>query len=605
VSRFCILKGFFRFDFPFVLFSKPICTAGLALFLMVFTQPVYAFQVMLTWDPNTETNLGGYRVFCREEGQSYNYDLPAWEGIDSTCTIYNLHDSAKYYFVARAFNLTGEESGDSNEVCITPSGNVAPVSDAGPDQTALEGETVILNGANSHDPDGTIVSYNWAQTSGTPVALSDVRSASPDFTAPADSQEGEALVFRLTVTDDGGLQSADSCIVNISRTNLPPVADAGPDLAAVEGEIVTLNASYSHDPDGNIVSYAWKQTSGTAVTLSSDDSMTPHFTTPNLASESESLVFLLVVTDDDGLQSSDSCVVNISWVNTAPTADAGPDQSGYEGETIMLTGVNSYDSDGKIVSTNWTQIEGTPVSLSDASSPNASFIIPEVSLAEENLVFQLNVIDDGGLQASDSCVVVAHPSPLSPVADADLDETVNEGDTVVLNGSNSYDPDGTIVSYTWKQTSGTAVVLQDSTTDQPVFIAPFIEGSTETLVFELLVTDNMGLSAVDSVSIIVCSQSTTPIQTIYDLNAVDNRTGICLMWTPVTGAAYYNIYQGLTSGGPYVQLNQGVQTSSGTYTDTSAKKNINYYYVITSVTDETESLYSNEVSAIHSAKPKK
>jgi len=35
--------------------------------------------------------------------------------------------------------------------------------------------------------------------------------------------------------------------------------------------------------------------------------------------------------------------------------------------------------------------------------------------------------------------------------------------TVTLNGSNSSDPGGSIVSYQWTQTGGTAVILSSST----------------------------------------------------------------------------------------------------------------------------------------------
>ena len=39
--------------------------------------------------------------------------------------------------------------------------NQAPLSDAGPDQTVIEGETVWFDGSASNDPDGTIESYEW------------------------------------------------------------------------------------------------------------------------------------------------------------------------------------------------------------------------------------------------------------------------------------------------------------------------------------------------------------------------------------------------------------------------------------------------------------
>ena len=36
-----------------------------------------------------------------------------------------------------------------------------------------------------------------------------------------------------------------------------------------------------------------------------------------------------------------------------------------------------------------------------------------------------------------------------PISNASPDQTVNEGDIVILNGTSSFDPDGKIVSYAW------------------------------------------------------------------------------------------------------------------------------------------------------------
>ena len=83
--------------------------------LCLFPQNVYSLDVSLVWNANSEDNLAGYRIFHREDGQSYDYKKPAWEGKETTCTIYNLNNNNTYYFVARAFDTEGSESGNSNE----------------------------------------------------------------------------------------------------------------------------------------------------------------------------------------------------------------------------------------------------------------------------------------------------------------------------------------------------------------------------------------------------------------------------------------------------------------------------------------------------------
>jgi len=83
-----------------------------------FVTSGYAIDVTLKWNPNNEPNLSGYKVFYRQEGRSYDYTNPYWETTDPTCTIYDLDKTITYYFVVRAFNTHGFESGDSKEVCL-------------------------------------------------------------------------------------------------------------------------------------------------------------------------------------------------------------------------------------------------------------------------------------------------------------------------------------------------------------------------------------------------------------------------------------------------------------------------------------------------------
>jgi len=97
---------------------------------------------------------------------------------------------------------------------------------------------VTLSGLNSIDPDDGIASYFWEQTDGPAVDLSNASSAEASFLDTDVGTDDQSLTFKLTVTDNGDLQSSDFCVVNISWINEPPMADAGPDLT---GSWVSLN----------------------------------------------------------------------------------------------------------------------------------------------------------------------------------------------------------------------------------------------------------------------------------------------------------------------------------------------------------------------------
>ncbi len=426
---------------------------------------------------------------------------------------------APYTSTALTFVLTvTDASGQSSTAtCVVnvndPSDpNHAPTANAGADQTVVEGATVTLNGSNSTDADGSIVSYAWQQTGGaTTVTLANPNTATPTFTAPNPGTSSLSLTFQLTVTDDGGFTATDTCMVNVTvtNTNNPPTANAGTDQNVAEYATVTLNGSASTD-DNAVVSYSWVQTSGPAVTLLPNARVaTPTFKAP--AYGSAALVFELTVTDEGNLSATDTCIVNVTSRNL-PTANAGPDQSVEEGATVTLDGTSSTDvTGGSIVSYAWVQTGGAAVTLTNANRATCTFTAPNPGTTAATYSFRLTVTDNEGLTATDTCTITVTPVNTNnpPTANAGADQSVAEGASVTLNGGASTD-DGGIASYSWSQTSGTAVTLSNSNTATPSFTAPQIATTSSTLVFTLTVTDTGGLTATDTCTVTVTGQNDPP-----------------------------------------------------------------------------------------------
>ncbi|SPD71778.1 hypothetical protein PITCH_A1020023 [uncultured Desulfobacterium sp.] len=312
--------------------------------------------------------------------------------------------------------------------------NRPPIADAGPDQKADENTTVTLNGANSTDIDenDSIVSYAWLQVSGQAVTLSSPEKAQTTFTAPSVDPEGAALMFQLTVTDSKGLTASDSCIVNVCSVNITPIADAGPDQTLKEGDSVILDGSGSSDPDNDTITYLWEQVSGPQVSLSSSSAVKPTFSSGDVGPDGASYTFQLTVTDSGGLKATDTCIVNISYVNIPPVANAGPDQSAVKANVTTLDGSGSSDVDNNITSYRWTQLSGAPVTLSDSSAIKPTFTVPDVGLNGDSLVFQLTVTDNGGLENSDTCTV--NVSAIKPPV-PDIKANDQDGPITVAKGS--------------------------------------------------------------------------------------------------------------------------------------------------------------------------
>ncbi len=105
-------------------------------------------------------------------------------------------------------------------------------------------------------------------------------------------------------------------------------------------------------------------------------------------------------------------------------------------------------------------------------------------------------LDNDGDGLTDAADPDCGPANTPPVANAGADQTVNVGDTVVLNGGGSSDADGDLLTYSWSLATpaGSATTLTGATTVSPTF-APDIDG---VYTATLIVNDGTDSSAPDS-----------------------------------------------------------------------------------------------------------
>lgn len=262
---------------------------------------------------------------------------------------------------------------------------------AQPAIAVVGGNTVLLDGSAS-TAGRDITSYAWSQKIiGTEprVALTvdPDNPARASFKAP---QTDTLLTFQLVVTDRSGLASAPSVrTVRVAR-NQPPEAHADDRVSIRAGSVMTLNGSGSFDPDGDPLSFAWRQIGGQTVVLSSTTAPKPTFTAP-LTAAGQTLGFALKVSDDKSASTTTTVSVQVTDDNNPPTAKITA-QPVTEGAEVTLN-TTASDPDGDATTYLWQQTSGTPVVLTQTDQPSLSFTAPWISGDSEELSFSLTVTD--------------------------------------------------------------------------------------------------------------------------------------------------------------------------------------------------------------------
>jgi hypothetical protein len=113
-------------------------------------------------------------------------------------------------------------AGDISVISKSSSEDLFPIADAGPDQTVDSNDIVQLDGSNSSDPNGSLLTYSWTQSKGAKVTLSDANSSNPTFTAP-ETNDPVDLIFQLTVTnDEGGSSEPDEVNIIVKPLSTSP-----------------------------------------------------------------------------------------------------------------------------------------------------------------------------------------------------------------------------------------------------------------------------------------------------------------------------------------------------------------------------------------------
>jgi len=289
-------------------------------------------------------------------------------------------------------------------------------------------ETISFDAAESYDPDGTIVAYSWD--------FGDGGTATGIIVSHAYADNGVYIVTLAVTDNDGATASAHAIKIVMNRQ---PVASFTETAETVNtDETISFDASGSSDPDGSIVDYSWDfgdGSEGTGVSVQHAYSQDGIYTVT------------LTVTDDDGATGTAKATKTV--LNRIPVASFTESaETVSSGESIHFDASESSDPDGAIVIYSW-----------DFGDGNTAVDVEVDHAYEDDGVYTvtLTVVDDD--DATGSATATKNVLNRPPVASFTENATMVSQDEVIhFDASESYDPDGTIVNYSWDFGDGNTAI---------------------------------------------------------------------------------------------------------------------------------------------------
>ena len=370
----------------------------------------------------------------------------------------------------------------------------------------VDENTIDAYTATGTDSDGGTLAFTIA--GGADAALFSIEPSSgklsfnayPDYENPADSDADNAYQVDLGIHDGsavGAERSVSITVLNETENPTIPVivqALAGDSEAILHWQIVN---------DADEYRVYWSTDSDLSLSNFSDrQDVDSSFTGATISNLNNGTIYYFFVTAVNNLgESAESSVVSVKPqsgdTNQAPTAAAGADQTVSEGKTVYLVGSGS-DADGSIVQYTWSSASSS-ISIvdSDSSDGNASFIAPEVDASGDSFTLTLRVTDDDDASGLDTMTVTVENNE-APTVNAGADQSAVAGTVVRLAGGAS-DSDGTVVAYSWQETSASSansggVSISRSDSARASITVPELDAGDE-LIFELTATDDDGASA--------------------------------------------------------------------------------------------------------------
>jgi len=237
--------------------------------------PVFAGDAILTWDPNLEPDLAGYKVYYGTASGSYG--TPIDVGNKTTYTVTGL-GYGTYYFAVKAYDTTGNLSNFSNEASKTLSDTTPPAISAIAAGTMTSSSTAISWTTN--EAATSLVEYGTTTAYGSST-LFDSNLVIGHNQAIGGLQASTIYHYRIRSADAAGNLgiSGDNTFTTLSAPDITPPAISGITITNITstGANVTWTTNESADTQvqyGITTAYGSSTTLNTSMVLSHTQSLT-------------------------------------------------------------------------------------------------------------------------------------------------------------------------------------------------------------------------------------------------------------------------------------------------------------------------------------------
>jgi predicted esterase len=264
--------------------------------------------------------------------------------------------------------------------------------------------------------------------------------------------------------------------------------------------------------------------------------------------------------------------------NKLPIANAGPDKIvTLPYSDVQLNGTLSKDPDGTIKRYIWTMIQnpgGGWIEDPTAASTTCHYLV------QGTYLFELEVVDDRASWSKDTIKVTVNPTYMNipPVANAGKDSIITAL-SYNVNASASYDPDGYVAGYSWRQLSGPSTAIIACPSCSTTNVTNLANGAFK---MEIEVTDNLGAKTRDTMQLNEVG-SVLPAGILYVKGKNVDKNNI-IEWATATeyNSDHFEIQRSVdgktfVTVGSIAAAGMSSKTIEYSYADDNAPANASYY----------------------------